>query len=378
MTIKTFLFNVSRYIGLLIIVYIAFCMLCLGMSIHDDLSISQDLKNTFWNSKERKDGQNIIAIISPLRQGELNQAEMVKKAAEDMGHLVYLYSVSDEDMVSFLPLKYMNEILISILNYAFKPDLHLAISFHISIDLPEPKIMYISVPPDFLIDKINKNLAHIQNYKSFIDINLIHSSEDKLTPVMGREIHTYPAIVGIPANQYQSSDRQKLIFFGSLWGRKSNDFYQALRKLAAQDYMFFIRHPAVILGINDIQNFTNKAKTFIDLQKTLNNHGIVLCVHSKTHNNNSIPSSRIFETISSGAIAISDMNPFIMKHFGDNILYFDSSLSEEEIYQQIDNHVHWVQQNPKKAELMAQKAHQILQQKFTTEIFVQRLLDIYK
>ena len=141
--------------------------------------------------------------------------------------------------------------------------------------------------------------------------------------------------------------------------------------------MFFIRHNYLLLGLNDPQQFAEEAKSFSQLQERLNQYGIGLCVHSKYHVGAGIPSSRIFEIISSGAIAISDKNPFVLKYFGDNVLYFDQTLSEQEIYQQIDAHVRWVQLHPKEAEAMASKAHQILQKQFTTERFVNDMIRAY-
>ena len=378
MTIKAFLFNVSRCVGLLILVYIAFSIFCVGLSVYDDLHISQKLKDKFWQSKNKEDGQYVVAIVAPIRRGERNQAEMIRATLDKMGHLAYTYSVNDVDMKIFLPAKYINEILIAVLDYIFETDFRLAISFHVNLDLAEPKMMYISVPPDYFANKLNEDFPDAKNYRSFLDINLLNSPEDKLSPIFNRKIDGNYGIVGIPANKYQTSNRQELVLFGSLWGRKSDALYQSIRNLAKQDYMFFINHPYLLLGLDDQQKFTDDAPTITDLQQVLNKHGIALCIHSKFHNAAGIPSSRIFEIISSGAIAISDRNPFVVRYFGNNVLYFDHNLSAEEIYKQIDDHVNWVKNNPKKAEIMAKNAHQILQDKFTTEVFVRNLFYVYK
>jgi spore maturation protein CgeB len=139
--------------------------------------------------------------------------------------------------------------------------------------------------------------------------------------------------------------------------------------------MFFIRHNFLLLGLNDTQNFSEEAEGLSGLQERLNQYGIGLCVHSKYHVNAGVPSSRIFEIISSGAIAISDMNPFVIDNFGDNVLYFDSSLSAEEIYKQINSHVKWVQNNPVEAAIKAKMAHKILEKNFTTERFVKEMIE---
>ncbi len=378
MIIKKFFLNLSKCIGFLILVYVGFSLFCVGLSVYDDLVISQKLKDKFWQFKAKEDGQYVVVIFAPIRRGERNQAEMVRATLEKMGHLAYTYTTNDVDMKIFLPAKYINEILIAILDYIFKTDARLAISFHVNLSLAEPKVMYLSVPPDYFANKINKDFPEARSYQSFIDINLLNSPEDTLSPILKKTINGHYGIVGIPANQYKSSNRQELVLFGSLWGRKSDGLYQAIRNLAKQDYMFFINHPQLLLDTNDFQRFTDPAPSISDLQRLLNKHGIALCVHSNFHNTAGIPSSRIFEIISSGAIAISDKNPFVIKYFGNNVLYFDQTLSAEEIYKQIDDHVSWVKANPEQAEIMAKNAHKILQDKFTTEVFIRNLLYVCK
>jgi hypothetical protein len=375
MNIKQGFINLAKYISLVTIIYIVFSFIFVLINIHDDLYISPDLKKDFWHVRVKKPNQAIIAIISPTRPGELSQSIMIRETAEKMGHLVYGYSFNDKDMDLFLPAKYMNELLLYVLNYVFKPDLHLAMSFHVNIDLPEPKIMYISIPPAYFIDRVKDQYPMVVDYNSFLDINLLNSDEDWLSFMLNKKIKRYKAIVGIPANQYRSSNRKKLLLFGSLWGRNASAMYQAIKELARQDYMFFVRHKLLLLGLNEPQNFADDAEGLNALQIRLNQYGIGLCIHSKYHVAAGIPSNRIFEIISSGAIAISDKNPFVEKYFADNVLYFDQTKSAEEIYNQIDAHVKWVQQHPDQAEIMAQKAHKILQENFTTEHFIQDLMN---
>ena len=365
--VKQGFINLARYIALLVIIYIIFSFLFVMITIYDDLKISPSL----WQFNARAKNQYVIAIVAPTRFGEKQQAMMVKDAAENMGHLVYTYSLNDKDMELFLPAKYMNELVLYVLDYLFKPDIHLAMSFHVNLDLPDPKAMYISVPPQYYIDRVKDNYPVVQDYTNFIDIN---GGPDWLTPILNKKINRFYGIVGIPSNKYKYSSKKKLLFFGSLWGRKTSALYGAIKELAKQDYMFFIRHNYVLLGLNDVQQFSDPADGLVELQERLNQYGIGLCIHSEYHVQAWIPSSRIFEIISSGAIAISDKNPFVMRYFGDNVLYFDQNLSAEEIYQQINQHVRWIQQHPEQAEKMTHQAHKILQKQFTTEKFVQDLL----
>jgi hypothetical protein len=368
------MFNlIYRAIGFLLLIYMAISIIAVAITLKENLIINSNFKRPTEASKY------VIAIFEPNRAGEKNQALMVKEAAEKMGHSVaYVYGINTFDLKLFLPAKYLNEILIAGLDYYFKTDFRLAISFHVNLSLPEPKIMYISVPSTFFHNKIMEDFPEVRNYDSFIDINLLTNDLDSLSPIIDKKIERSYGLVGIPAKTYQSSPHKKLVFFGSLWGRNSNSFQQALLKLLKQDYMYLLNPPFIKLNKNQPVQFTERAPNFNKLQELLNKHGIALCIHSTYHIEAQIPSSRIFEIISSGAIAISDKNPFVMKYFGNNVLYFDSKLPAEEIFKQIDTHVHWIQNNPEKAEIMAQNAYKTLQDNFTTERFVEEMVRIYQ
>lgn len=366
--------NLTRYLALLITTYIIFCFIFVVYDIYSNFYLSPQL----MKSSKLDDKQYIIAIVSPsTRPGERQQAEMIKDSAQKMGHLVYYYSFNDSDMAMFLPARYMNEFFLYILSKIFKPDVHLAMSFHIDIDLPDPKIMYISVPPEYYVARVQETYTDVKNYNNFLDINLINSNDDWLSPILHKKINRYYGIVGVPANTYKSSEHNRLLIFGSLWGRKTNNLYGAINKLAKEDYMFFIKHNYLILEDKKIQKFADPADNFLELQERLNQYGIGLCAHSKYHLKAGIPSSRIFEIISSGALAISDLNPFIIKFFGDNVLYYDQTAPADEIYNQINAHVRWAQENPLEANKKARNAHKILQEKFTTELFIEDMIKVF-
>lgn len=363
------------FFTLLFSIYVAFCMVTVYSSFSSGLFISSVLKENFWQIK-KNEGQYTIGIITPNRKGEMNQALMVKQAAENTGNLAYVYAFNDLDMQLFTLARYINNIVIYIMDYFIKTDFHLAMSFHVNLNISEPKMMYISVPKNYLIEREKlKEFPDIAEYNNFIDINLLNSNDDMMSELLHRKVNSAYGLVGVPANDYKTSNHDKLVLFGSLWGRKTDGLQTAVKLLAAKDYMFFIKNAYLLLGVD--QKFTKPANNLSSLQEVLNKYGIALCVHSKFHVMEAVPSSRIFEIISSGAVAISDKNPFVIKYFGDNVLYFDSSLSAEEIFKQIDGHVRWLQEHPLQADEMAKNAHKILQENFTTEKFVKDIINFY-
>ena len=230
--------------------------------------------------------------------------------------------------------------------------------------------MYLSLSPEFIKANIKDNI-YFKQYSKFIDINMIDNKNDWLTPIVKHKITRKAGIVGVPANNFHQASYNSLILYGSLWGRNSNNIMNALQKLAAQDYMYFIKIKDLEFGKKIIE----RNKDIEELLAILNKHGIALCIHTPFHNKNSgVPGSRIFEIISSGVIAISDNNPFVKKYFADNVLYFDEKKSSEEIFKAIDSHVKWIKLHPLIATKKAKKAHKILQKNFTTEKFVDVLL----
>ena len=50
--------------------------------------------------------------------------------------------------------------------------------------------MYISVPPQYYIDRIKDNYPEVRDYINFIDINLINAGGDWLSPILNKKIVT--------------------------------------------------------------------------------------------------------------------------------------------------------------------------------------------
>lgn len=376
---KSKLKNLAIFFAILTSIYCLFSLGCVIDTLYSGFTASSNLQQNLFNNRHNDTSKYVIGIISPYRGGELNQAIMVKEAANRLGYSAYVFPFNDLDTNMFLPAKYINTLLIKLLDYVYKTDFHLAMSFHMNIEIDDPKIMYISVPERYVLEqKKFDNYPNVKDFSNFLDINLINTNYEMMNKLIGHKVNSAYGMVGFPATKFKSSSRQKLLMYGSLWGRKTDNFYQAVNELAMQDYMYFIKSPSLLLNLKFKQKFTEKAPNLIKLLSIINEYGIALCTHSRFHIEAGIPSSRIFEIISSGAIAISDMNPFVIKYFGDNVLYFDQTASSEEIFNQINDHVHWVQTHPKEAEEKAKNAHKILQEKFTTEIFVKDLVQFYE
>jgi hypothetical protein len=179
-----------------------------------------------------------------------------------------------------------------------------------------------------------------------------------------------------PTVQYQAYQKVTptcLFYFIGHWGdRLLNDKYKILQhKLAEMSYAHLFGNPEV----GDAYGKAFKGSLPYDgtsVIKKISEMGVCLVLHSKTHLKHEIPSGRIFEAAAASAVIISDLNPFVMKHFGDAVLYVNEELSGEEVFEQIDSHMRWIQKKPDEALKMAYRAHQIFEDCFTLE---QQLLD---
>jgi cob(I)alamin adenosyltransferase len=101
--------------------------------------------------------------------------------------------------------------------------------------------------------------------------------------------------------------------------------------------------------------------------QTLNQAGVGLCLHREEHRQAHLPSMRIFEIVAAGAIAICDQHPFIQQHFGDRVLYVDSTLSARETAQQITAHLDWINTHKTTALEMSEAAHKVFVEQFSLE-----------
>lgn len=175
----------------------------------------------------------------------------------------------------------------------------------------------------------------------------------------------YPTVQYRP---YKQVAPQYLFYFLGLWGdRYENSRYLTLQsKLAQKNYTAFFGSP--IIGAPYGNAFRGaidyNGEAVLDL---ISEMGVCLVLHSKTHLHYGIPSGRIFEAAAASAVILSDLNPFVIEHFGDSVFYVDQELSGEEMFEQIDAHMTWIQNHPEKALEMARKAHKIFEEKFLLE-----------
>ncbi|MEK6734089.1 MAG: glycosyltransferase [Pseudomonadota bacterium] len=107
-------------------------------------------------------------------------------------------------------------------------------------------------------------------------------------------------------------------------------------------------------------------------------NGIYLLTHSAIHTESATPTLRSFEAIAAGSVVISDKHPFIIENFGDNVLYYDQTLSAEEMYNQVKAHFDWIKANPEEAKQKAARAQQIFKEKFSLDNDLERIAKMHE
>jgi hypothetical protein len=159
-------------------------------------------------------------------------------------------------------------------------------------------------------------------------------------------------------------DNSHLVYIGTNWD--GSRFQELFQYLDTKEYM-------EIYGPQNAWTYLNKSYKGsipfdgVSVLKTLNKAGIGLCLHKEEHVKSAIPSMRIFEIVSSGALAICEEHPFIQEAFGDSVFYIDSKLSPSEKSNQISRYVWWIRNNQKEALQMSARAYKIFMEKYSLE-----------
>ncbi len=266
----------------------------------------------------------------------------------------------------------------SIVNYIFKPHFNLAVTHHVNILPTGYNITYLNMPLDSLFGingKFLQEWKHLDQYDAYVDLySVVHKDNKLLQKIIKRTGKTKPIIplyLAQGEEKYIALSVDKALVTGTLWGcnRRSLRIAQSFKKLADSNLLVGIGIKEY-LGFLDksylgqMEDFGNAAENLrIQQQK----YGVALIIHSQEHMLDGIPTSRIAEAITSGALIISDQNGFLKKFFGDNVLYYDAFASADEIYTTIKSHIQWARANPNEVQLKTKEAYQIFMDNFTIE-----------
>lgn len=176
---------------------------------------------------------------------------------------------------------------------------------------------------------------------------------------------TYPTV---QSTKFEPFEFNSIVYFGSNWDkiRSSNRFKIFFMNLNKEKVLNVYGSKEVWQYIEPSWKGTidGNGWNIIDITKK---YGISLIVHARRYHKEGIPSSRIFESIASSSIVITDNNKFVVDNFQDSVLYFNEENSANAMTEEVLDHIKWIKENPEKARAKAKKAHDIFLKKFTLE-----------
>jgi hypothetical protein len=329
-----------------------------------------------------------IAVYSVGRIGEHQSYLRSIRAMKKLGW-EYIGATLPEEMINFSLTRHFFIVTCYIMHKLAQPEVNIALTHHVSILPPGYNLTYLNVPDDMLYslkDNFVESFKHLKNYDGYIDLHSMVHGENKL---LKKILHNYgkdnapiiPAYLAqnqeefIAANNYNN-----IIITGSLWGcnRGSYRMKKILLKLA-NDRLLVAYGPEYALEfLGDAykgQADKHGAATdkLISLQREA---GITLVVHSLEHLIEGLPTSRFAEAITAGAVIIADDHQFLRSIFGDNLLYFNSFQTSDEMYNQIKSHITWIKSHPNEARQMTQNSYDIFVKDWTLEAQLPRVMQM--
>ncbi len=344
------------------------------------LELSTQFPQGYWEDKYKnvpiKDKYKVVFVTSA--GGEYSYSEYFKYAAEKMGWEVKIYSDNtigyEEEIINFDP----DMILFTDFTNSFVKNAHLKdykivshrsrkyLARFIPLNVSKYYRNHISKWNPYKLKKESRELFNYTHGILTFDQELGYFAEiakRNKKPFYGTGIYcNAPALENLPA------EPRKLFWGGMSWDNTRNSKrYKKLINLLSENipirmyghYSKFSYLKPFVYG-----GFIPAGMQNIEL---IRKNGIYLLTHSNFHIKASNPSLRLFEAATANVPIISDKHPFVIKHFGDSVLYFDHEADAQTMYNQIKKHVDWILANPEKAKKMASRAHKIFLDNFTIE-----------
>ncbi|MDR0444799.1 MAG: glycosyltransferase [Puniceicoccales bacterium] len=231
----------------------------------------------------------------------------------------------------------------------------------------------------------NKRLTLMSQYDGFF-LNPPLEKTETLRQFMassGKKFFSVPSYLTCKRTPFSATPKARLFFCGHNWDDRGGEKYFKLwRALSDTDYFEAYgtrRAWTDLLTRKPVKAYRGRLPSTANAvyNKTLE-CGVSLVIHGRTHLEGNCPSARIFEAAAASSVVISDELPFTKKHFGDSVLYVDTTQPAEEMFRTIDGHMQWILSHPQEAQELARRSHQIFCEKFALEDFMRDILDLYE
>lgn len=211
---------------------------------------------------------------------------------------------------------------------------------------------------DYLIYGSRKIDGHLKNL-------LLQTNKD-----ISECLHFMTSVPGNPLTP-KITDQAKLFYSGINWERISNSKgrHHDLFKALDNENLTRIYGPEKFFDAVPWKGFQTYSGSLpfdgLSAMKAINECGISLVLTSDVHRDAEAVSSRLFESAAAGAVLICDNNPYIVREFGDSVLYinYDKTNYAKNV-EQIKKHLEWIKDNQIEAIDLAKRSQNIYIQKF--------------
>lgn len=303
---------------------------------------------------------------------------------------VVCYNLKWECKTAFCPqrLSHLEELIIDDYSKSanqiaqeFVPDLVISLNKRCQqISLTTKNYLAISGDSKKVFDVTCESPEEFLAFDGFLSSSPFVEKIRELVESSGKRFHVIDWYPSCQATQYEETIPKKLFYCGFQWDKKrSGKEYQKMFSLLDQQGYFEVYGPPERW---DCAPNSRKGYLPFDGGKSLSNvlrkSGIALILQAQSHIDLQAPTGRIFEAAASCCVIISDKNPFIMREFGESVLYVDGDLDGEKLFIEIDNHMKWILSHPQEAQKMAQKAHTSFLEKFTLEQQLKKLVQLHE
>lgn len=329
-----------------------------------------------------------MSVYTSWHIGESLLSHKIRKVASTMG-VDYSAIVFNQAFTEFWLTRGLYYNATNLINYLFKPNFNLAVTHHVNIVPIGYNITYLNVPSTMLYNikgGFKSDLQHLKKYDAYADLySFVHGKNPyldeaiKIDSLQNKKI--IPLYLGHNYINYsQPVSFQQALITGTLWGcnRGSLRVIRALKRLAIEDLLIAYGVGGYFkeLGNGYKGSFDKLKGTIVDNIITVQKqYGIALIIHSLEHMVEGLPTSRISEALASGSLIISDKHNFVKKFLGDNALYIDTFVSDEQIYQQIKSHILWARNNQGEVRKMTEAAYKVFAEELTIEKQIKFLIE---
>ena len=178
-----------------------------------------------------------------------------------------------------------------------------------------------------------------------------------------------------PVQELACKGRVKITYFGTNWDKRQWDLFQ---RLDGEGLVEIYGPPAAWEQLSGgsyrgALPFDGEAP-----QRTYACNGAGLVLLSEQHLRDDVISNRVFEIASVGAVAVACDTPWLRKHFGESLYYFNQHDTSGRIIERLREILFEIQENPVAAAERAQRAREIFESQFSAEVLLHKAIEYFE